>query len=64
MVFESFRQESEGWDREYEGTGLDLSITDRLVKALDGSIEVGTEKEEGTCFPVRLPWHSGSEEDR
>ncbi len=54
-VFESFRQESEGMDREYEGTGLGLSITDRLVDALNGSIEVATEKGEGTRFAVRLP---------
>ncbi|MFB6230155.1 MAG: sensor histidine kinase [Salinibacter sp.] len=54
-VFEPFRQESEGLDREYEGTGLGLPITKELVDSLGGSIEISTEKGEGTCFTVRLP---------
>ncbi|MFB6278080.1 MAG: PAS domain S-box protein, partial [Salinibacter sp.] len=54
-VFEAFRQESEGFDREFEGTGLGLSIVQRLTDALDGDIEVETEKGEGTCFRIRLP---------
>lgn len=55
QVFEAFRQESEGMAREFEGTGLGLSIVNELVDALDGSIEVDTEKGEGTRVAVRLP---------
>jgi signal transduction histidine kinase len=54
-VFEPFRQESEGFDREYEGTGLGLSVTKELVDALDGALRVDSEKGEGTRFVVRLP---------
>jgi PAS domain S-box-containing protein len=54
-VFEAFKQESEGLTREYEGAGLGLSIVNKLVKALGGEVEVETEKDEGTCFFVRLP---------
>lgn len=54
-VFEAFKQESEGREREYEGSGLGLSIVHRLTQALGGEIEVNTEKGEGTCFVVRLP---------
>lgn len=54
-IFEAFRQESTGVDREYEGSGLGLSIVQRLVEALDGTIAVESEKGEGTCFTVRLP---------
>jgi signal transduction histidine kinase len=54
-LFEPFRQESEGLDREYEGTGLGLSIVRELVDGLGGTIEVQTQKGEGTRITVRLP---------
>lgn len=53
-VFTTFRQESEGLDREYEGTGLRLSIVEQFVKVLGGTIEVVSEKGTGSCFRVRL----------
>ncbi len=60
-VFEAFRQESEGLDREYQGSGLGLSIVDHLVGALGGTVEVETQKGEGTCFTIRLPLSSEDE---
>lgn len=54
-LFEAFKQESEGLDREYEGSGLGLSIVKRLIGTLDGEIDLETEKGEGTCFTVQLP---------
>lgn len=54
-IFEMFKQESEGLDREYEGIGIGLSVTYRLVEALGGQIEVESEKETGSRFTVRLP---------
>lgn len=54
-LFEAFKQESEGFGREYEGAGLGLSIVSQLIEALGGEIEVETKKGEGTCFIVRLP---------
>lgn len=54
-IFQAFKQESEGLNREYEGSGLGLSIAYRLIETLGGEIEVETEKGEGTCFMVRLP---------
>lgn len=55
QIFEAFRQESEGMDREYEGTGLGLSIVRELAKEVGGTVEVESEKGEGSCFTVRLP---------
>lgn len=54
-LFEAFQQESEGLGREYEGSGLGLSIVKRLTEELKGSIEVETEKGTGTCFTIRFP---------
>ncbi len=54
-IFDAFKQESEGLDREYKGSGLGLSIVDRLTTMLGGTIEVESEKGVGTRFAVRLP---------
>ncbi len=61
-LFEPFRQASEGFGREYEGTGLGLAVTCRATERMEGSIEVDTEKGEGTCFTVWFPQASGSQE--
>jgi len=54
-LFRAFRQGSEGVAREYEGSGLGLAVSKRVLDEMDGAIEVETEKGEGTCFTVRLP---------
>jgi Signal transduction histidine kinase len=54
-IFDAFKQESEGLGREYEGSGLGLSIVGRLTTVMGGTIEVESEKGVGTRFAVRLP---------
>ncbi len=54
-LFEPFRQASEGLSREYEGTGIGLAVTREAVDQMGGSIEVDTQKGEGSRFTVRLP---------
>ncbi len=54
-LFEAFKQASEGVGREYEGTGLGLAVTKEAVTQMGGSIQVDTEKNEGTNIAVRLP---------
>ena len=54
-IFEAFKQESEGLDREYEGSGLGLSNVRKLTDLLGGTVEVESEKGSGTRFIVRLP---------
>jgi signal transduction histidine kinase len=54
-LFDPFRQESEGLAREYEGTGLGLTVTKKAVDQMGGSIDVETEKGEGSHFTVRFP---------
>jgi signal transduction histidine kinase len=54
-IFRAFHQESKGLNRQFEGTGLGLAVTKRLVEQIGGCIEVESEKGEGSCFTVRLP---------
>ncbi len=54
-IFEAFEQESEGTMREYEGIGLGLTITKRLVDLMNGDIDIDSTKGEGTTVTVRFP---------
>lgn len=54
-IFEAFKQESEGIAREFEGTGVGLSIVRRMTEAMKGTIGVESEKGVGACFTVQLP---------
>jgi PAS domain S-box-containing protein len=54
-LFDAFKQASEGVEREYEGTGLGLTLTKEVLDRMGGSVEVETEQGEGSRFIVRLP---------
>ncbi len=60
-VFEEFRQVSEGIGRNYEGTGLGLSLAKRFTEMMGGTIEVQSESGVGTRFVVRFPIATGEE---
>ena len=55
LLFEEFQQESTGLARSHEGSGLGLTITQRLVEILSGTISVESEKGVGSTFTVTLP---------
>jgi PAS domain S-box-containing protein len=55
VIFEEFRQVSEGFDRNFEGSGLGLSITKKLAEKLDGTLSVESELGKGSTFTVLLP---------
>lgn len=55
LIFEPFRQVSEGLSREYEGNGLGLTICKRYVDLLGGKIEVSSELGKGTTFTLTFP---------
>jgi PAS domain S-box-containing protein len=55
IIFEEFRQVSEGYGRLFEGTGLGLSITRKLVYRLNGTIGVESTIGAGSKFIVKLP---------
>ena len=53
-LFEPFTQESAGLARDYEGVGIGLTITKRLVDLMGGRLEVSSTKGEGSTFTVML----------
>jgi PAS domain S-box-containing protein len=54
-IFEDFRQVSEGARRNYEGTGLGLSLTKKFVMLSGGTIWVESKSGEGSVFIMRFP---------
>ncbi len=54
-IFLEFRQVSEGLGRQFEGTGLGLTIVKKYVEKLNGKIEVRSKVGEGSTFTVYLP---------
>ncbi|GMU95049.1 MAG: hypothetical protein AMXMBFR50_05660 [Ignavibacterium album] len=60
IIFEEFRQASEGLDRNFEGTGLGLSITKKFVQLLGGKIFVESQVGIGSMFTVVLPYNPPS----
>lgn len=53
-LFEPFEQEQNDATASYAGTGLGMSIVKNLVEAMDGSIEVKSEKGIGTEITIYL----------
>ncbi len=52
IIFEEFRQASEGLTRKYEGTGLGLAITKKLVDIMNGKIIAESEPGKGSIFTI------------
>lgn len=55
IIFDEFRQASEGLGRSYEGSGLGLAITSKFVKLLNGEINVFSKVGAGSEFVIKIP---------
>jgi CheY-like chemotaxis protein len=55
-LFQSFVQIDSSLARQYEGTGLGLTLVERLAKLHGGRVSVESKIGEGSCFAVHLPY--------
>lgn len=55
LIFEEFRQVSEGLGRGFQGTGLGLTICKKYVELLGGQIFVKSKPNEGSEFIIQIP---------
>ncbi|MGE5363723.1 MAG: ATP-binding protein [Bacteroidota bacterium] len=55
IIWEDFRQASEGYTRSYQGTGLGLSIVKKCAEFLDGYLSLESREGEGSTFILELP---------
>lgn len=58
IIFERFRQVSDGHNREYEGAGLGLSISKSYVEILGGKIWMESEFRIGSTFYFTIPYNT------
>ncbi|HBS89060.1 MAG: hypothetical protein A2W91_06645 [Bacteroidetes bacterium GWF2_38_335] len=61
-IFERFRQGSEALTRNYEGSGLGLTISKAYVEMLGGKIWLKSETDKGSEFYFTLPFNVDSNE--
>ncbi len=53
-IFDSFQQADSAVNKKYGGTGLGLAICKRLAEAMNGKIQVQSEKDLGSRFSIQL----------
>jgi PAS domain S-box-containing protein len=63
-LFKPFIQVDNSLSRQYEGTGLGLVLSKRMVEMHGGSIEVQSEAGLGSCFSFYLPWHQNRQDEK
>ncbi len=63
FIFDDFRQASEGYSRNYEGSGLGLTITKKFLEKLGGSIKLNSTPGKGSIFTLSIPYYPGSSKD-
>ncbi len=54
QIFQEFRQASEGYDRRYEGTGLGLTLSNKMIQLMGGKITIESKVGLGSTFTVWL----------
>ena len=55
VIFDEFRQVSEGYNRHFEGSGLGLTIAKKFAEKMGGSISLESEIGVGSTFTVVFP---------
>lgn len=62
-IFEPFSRKHEEVSSTYEGTSLGMAIVNRLVKKMEGTIDVQSEEGKGSTFTVTIPFEIAEESD-
>lgn len=60
LIFDIFRQADDTHTRNYGGTGIGLSVTQKLTNLLGGEVDVESELNIGTTFSVFIPIANGN----
>ncbi len=55
VIWEEFRQASEGTARNYQGSGLGLTIVQKYVQMINGKIKLESDEGKGATFIVDIP---------
>jgi len=55
IIFQEFRQVSEGFGRKYQGSGIGLTISKKIIDLLHGRITLESHPGKGSHFSVWLP---------
>ena len=62
IIWQEFRQASEGIERSFEGTGLGLTITKKYVELLNGEIHLESDERKGSVFTMKFPMQCNKKE--
>jgi signal transduction histidine kinase len=62
IIFEPFRQASEGFSRKFEGSGLGLSLVKKYTDIMNGTIALQSKPGVGSTFTLRLPINKSAAE--
>jgi|WetSurMetagenome_2_1015567.scaffolds.fasta_scaffold11578_2 PAS domain S-box-containing protein len=55
IIFHEFRQVSEGLSRKFQGSGLGLTISKKIIQLFRGEIHVESEPGKGSSFYIKFP---------
>lgn len=55
IIWEEFRQVSEGLNRSFEGTGLGLTIVKKFTTLMGGKVSLESDKDKGSKFILEFP---------
>ncbi|MCE1190128.1 MAG: PAS domain S-box protein [Ignavibacteria bacterium] len=61
VIFDDFRQVSEGINRSYEGNGLGLAVSRRMIDLLQGEITLTSVLHQGSIFTISFPAYISDE---